>query len=212
MEDNWADKTSVGFVIQKTKDNSTRVFHVKTQSSSYVLGFFGLGGARPFAMMRGMSSGMGHEIDLRDSDPRVGERSLLATPVSEWMGQRIDMAGTKTSAIATANEETNPVHTDTLIRTLMQPAPTAVAKSTSTQTHAVARSTQEERPREKRRETPYPENYIEYIESLASMLRNLASNGSTLDDIMRQQNLVARLKVALMNARVASDDIVRLLG
>ena len=90
---NWADKTSVGFVIQKTKDDSTRVFHVKTQSSRYVLGFFGIGGARPFAMMRGMSAGIGHEIDLRDSDPRVGEKSLLATPVSEWIGERIDMAG-----------------------------------------------------------------------------------------------------------------------
>ena len=206
MEDNWADKTSVAFVIPKrVNDDGTRVFHVKTQSSSYVLGFFDIGGQRPFAMMRGMSQGMGHEIDLRDSDPRVGDASLLATPPEQWIGARIDMAGTKTSPVASATEEKNPVRTQTMIRTLMQPVVNTVASAPASPRPAP----QEERKREQRRETPYPENIVEYVEALASTLRKLASNSDAVDDIGRQANLLARLKVALMNARVAGEDVAR---
>ncbi len=209
MEDNWADKTSVAFVIPKrANDDSTRVFHVKTLSSSYVLGFFDIGGKRPFAMMRGMSQSMGHEIDLRDSDPRVGEASLFATPPEQWIGARIDMAGTKTSPVASATEEKNPVHTQTMIRTLMQPVVTTVASAPASPRPAP----QEERKREQRRETPYPENIVEYLEALASTLRKLASNHGTIDDIKLQKQLLARLKVALMNARVAGDDVASRLA
>lgn len=210
MGDDWADKTSVAFVIpKKPNDASTRVFHVKTQSSRYVLGFFDLGGVRPFAMMRGMSQGMGHEIDLRDSDPRIGDNSLFDVAPERWVGERIDMAGTKTSPVASAVEERNPVHTDTLIRTLMQPPARTVAKQPEERRPAPQQ--QEQPKREPRREPPYPENMVEYVEILASVLRNLASNGTAVDDISRQANLLARLKVALMNARVAGEDIARRL-
>ena len=183
---------------------------MKTQSSTYVVGLFDLGSARPFAMMRGMSQGMGHEIDLRDSDPRIGDVSLFEMPPAQWVGQRIDMAGTKTSPVASAVEEKNPVHTDTLIRTLMQPMPRSVAKTAS---EPPSPRRQEEGPkREQRREAPYPENMVEYVEVLASVLRNLASNATAIDDIGRHANLVARLKVALMNARVAGEDLAKRLG
>lgn len=209
MEPEWADKTSVGFVLDQRVDASTtRVFRVKTQSSNYVLGFFALDTTRPFALMRGLSKGIGHEIDLRDAAPRIGDHSLFELPPDQWVGLRIDMAGTTTSTVASAAEETNPEHSQTIVRTLLQPVPVAPAARRS----APPASADSPPPRSPpRQEPPYPENLVEYVEILASVLRSLASNATAMEDIRRQPRLNARLKVALMNARVAGEDVATAL-
>ena len=118
-EDNWADKTTV-YKIPNTSSGGARVYRVKTASSEYLLGLF-QEGTRRFEILRGMPRSAGHEIDLRYGDPRIGDDSLYALPPEQWSGKRIDMAGTKTSAVESAREETNSVQTDVISRTLLLP-------------------------------------------------------------------------------------------
>ncbi|MBS1120306.1 MAG: hypothetical protein H6Q90_2534 [Deltaproteobacteria bacterium] len=83
------------------------VYRVHTQSSVYIVGFHELRG-RKYAIVRGLPGTDREHVIVRDSDPRVGGRSMFEVPVSEWPGHELEVATMTSSTIISAVPETDP--------------------------------------------------------------------------------------------------------
>jgi 6-pyruvoyltetrahydropterin/6-carboxytetrahydropterin synthase len=87
-------------------EKSWKVYRLKTLSSEYHLGVFaGESGHRPCAILRGLSRGLGQLIDLQDSAPLIGGKSLFGIPPEKWIGKSLEMGTATTSPIQSVEEE-----------------------------------------------------------------------------------------------------------
>src|SRR6187402_11445 len=88
---------------------SWRVYRIQTRGSEYHLGVFnGSDGRRPCVVLRGLSRGLGQTVDLQDSAPLIGGRSLFDLPPSEWVGKALEVGTATTSAVQSVQEEPDP--------------------------------------------------------------------------------------------------------
>lgn len=89
------------------RQHASAVYRVKTQSSEYIVGFHEQRG-RKFVVVRGQSGTDREHVVARDSDPRIGERSMFDVPITEWPGQVLEVATMTSSTIEAVVVETDP--------------------------------------------------------------------------------------------------------
>ncbi len=80
------------------------VFRVHTQGSVYVIGLYETRG-RKYVVLRGLPGTDREHVVVRDSDPRIGERSLFDVPYQEWPGHALEVATMTTSPILKVERE-----------------------------------------------------------------------------------------------------------
>jgi hypothetical protein len=83
------------------------VYRVQTQSSVYIVGVHESRG-RKYAIVRGEPGTDREHVIVRDSDPRVGARSLFDVPIAEWPGHELEVATMTSSTIVSVVPETEP--------------------------------------------------------------------------------------------------------
>jgi len=84
------------------------VYRVKTQASVYLVGFHEDKGRR-YVIVRGEPGTDREHVIVRDSDPRIGERSMFEVAVAEWPGNSLEVATMVSSTIVSVVLETDPV-------------------------------------------------------------------------------------------------------
>lgn len=84
------------------------VYRVRTQASVYLVGVHEEHGRR-FVIVRGEPGTDREHVVVRDSDPRVGDRSLFDVPVSEWVGKSLEVATMVSSTIVAVALENEPI-------------------------------------------------------------------------------------------------------
>jgi hypothetical protein len=85
----------------------TAVYRVQTQSSTYLVGFHEAKGRR-YVIVRGEPGTDREHVVVRDSDPRIGERSMFEVPVEEWVGRELEVATMTSSTIVAVAPEHDP--------------------------------------------------------------------------------------------------------
>jgi len=83
------------------------VYRVHTQASVYLIGFHEARG-RKFVIVRGQPGTDREHVVVRDSDPRIGDRSMFEVPLAEWPGKELEVATMTSSTIVSAVSETDP--------------------------------------------------------------------------------------------------------
>lgn len=83
------------------------VYRVKTQASVYVVGFHDDKNRR-FVIVRGEPGTDREHVIVRDSDPRIGDRSMFEVPVAEWPGKSLEVATMMSSTIVSVTVENDP--------------------------------------------------------------------------------------------------------
>jgi hypothetical protein len=89
------------------RQRATAVYRVKTQSSEYIVGVHEQRG-RKFVVVRGQPGTDREHVVVRDSDPRIGDRSLFEVPIAEWPGQVLEVAMMTSSTIESVVSEADP--------------------------------------------------------------------------------------------------------
>lgn len=171
-----SDKTVCVSIGELTRAQGWSVYRVRTSSSTYHVAT-APPQARRFAVLRGYSVGAGRMIDVRDSDPQVGDESLFDVAPTDWSGKALAFGTTVTSPVVEATPET-----DATIVTVV--------------TSALVPTT-EPAPASERHRAAYPEDWIEHAETAAAVLRQLYHRKGLLDDIQRRPALHERFNVAL---------------
>src|SRR5512140_1786693 len=77
------------------------IYRVETESSTYTISIHEERG-RKYALVRGASGTDREHVVVRDSDPRIGDRSLFEVHYTEWVGHPLDVATMRTSPITSA--------------------------------------------------------------------------------------------------------------
>lgn len=95
-------------VFGDLRAGATVVFRVQTQASVYLVGFHEANGRR-FVVVRGEQGTDRENVVVRDSEPRVGERSMFEVPIAEWPGKSFEVATMQSSPIVSVAPETDPV-------------------------------------------------------------------------------------------------------
>ena len=83
------------------------VYRVHTQSSVYVVGFHEAN-RRKFVIVRGEPGTDREHVIVRDSEPRIGERSMFDVAVDEWIGSSFEVATMVSSTIVAVEIERDP--------------------------------------------------------------------------------------------------------
>jgi len=86
---------------------ASAVYRVQTQSSVYIVGFHEARG-RKYVIVRGEPGTDREHVVVRDSDPRVGDRSMFEAPITEWVGHELEVATMTSSTIVSVTVETDP--------------------------------------------------------------------------------------------------------
>jgi hypothetical protein len=89
------------------RQRAIKVYRVKTQSSEYIVGIHEQRG-RKFVIVRGAPGTDREHVVVRDSDPRVGDRSMFELPIAEWPGCSLEVATMTTSTIVSVTAESDP--------------------------------------------------------------------------------------------------------
>jgi hypothetical protein len=171
-----SDKTVCVSIGELTRAQGWSVYRVRTSSSTYHVAI-APHQAHRFAVLRGYSMGAGRLIDVRDSDPQVGDESLFDIPPAAWSGKPLAFGTTVTSPVVEAAPET-----DASIVTVV--------------TSALVPTSNPARPRDRDR-VAYPEDWVEHAELAAEILRGVYRRTGLLDDIQRRPGLYERFNVAL---------------
>lgn len=173
------------------------VHRVKTRSSTYTLGLYTKPGERRVAVLRGRSAGMGQDISAMDSDPRIGDESLFDVPVAAWVGKPLTIGTIGTSPVASVEKENDPAEVTGVVRAL---STSSLAPRAATEARASSRPPDVSR---------YPLNYVEGLENMAAWLRRMANQPHIMEDIAERSAWTQRVRIALVNARQALEDIAR---
>lgn len=186
------------------------IYRVETESSVYFVSVHEERG-RKYVLVRGQTGSDREHVVVRDSDPRIGERSLFEVPVTAWVGQMLDAATMRTSPIVRAArlgkgvaEFPEPVGVGLpppagmSERPRIVPVPgrgTNIAAAASN--HELARSvvvpTQPDA-------IPYPRRHVMYAENIVALLRSIQRRDRLLADIGPDTELRERLTRALADA------------
>lgn len=95
-------------VFGDVRQRAIAVYRVKTRSSEYIVGIHEQRG-RKLVVVRGKPGTDREHVIARDSDPRIGDRSLFDVPVSDWPGLVLEVATMTSSTIDSVVVEADPV-------------------------------------------------------------------------------------------------------
>lgn len=102
------------------------VYAVRTGGSLYHVGLPGSARqGRRVAALRGYSKHLGRMIDVQDSDPRVGGKSLFDVPVQDWTGFSLEVGTLTTSPVVSVTLETDADQIGLVTAVLQMEAPGA---------------------------------------------------------------------------------------
>ncbi len=90
-------KTVFGDAQQLAADS----YRIQTEQSTYTLSILEDHGKK-FALIRGEPGTDREHVSVRDSDPRIGDRSLFELHYTEWVGKPLHVASMTTSTILSA--------------------------------------------------------------------------------------------------------------
>lgn len=166
------------------------VYRVRTASSQYHLGLFAGGlGRRQCAVLRGMSHGLGRSVDMQDSAPLVGGKSLFQVPPSDWVGKQLEIGTATTSPIRSVEEERD----RGIVTSITSSASLAVAESPQpVRTHV-----RPAQPAPESEWAPYPEDYVERVEIAARLLRAVYQKKALIEDLKKHEELSQRFQLGL---------------
>ena len=195
------------------RQHAAEIIRVQTESSVYFVAFHEERGRR-YVVVRGEQGSDREHVVVRDSDPRIGDRSMFEVPIEEWPGQVMEAATMRTSLIVTVTREHDPTGTSfpsRVVKPRVEPPPgmsehprvmsggakgTQVGKSLPAQPPAPAIAQQvvvgDASP-------PYPERHVRYAEDVAALLRSLHRREGIFHDVTAQQR--ERLISALEDAQ-----------
>src|SRR5687767_7800205 len=205
-------KTVFGDLRRKAAD----VVRVQTESSVYFVAFHEERG-RKYVVVRGAEGSDRENVVVRDSDPRIGDRSLFDVPVTDWIGQVMEVAMMRTSPIVAATYESSDANPTVLdfARPQMKiagppglgesprvmvglgkgtnagnpmPAPTRDANAPSP-----AREIAQQVVVGQGQQVPYPVRHVMYAEDVATYLRSIHRRDQLWNDIAHDPQLTARL-------------------
>jgi hypothetical protein len=94
-------------VFGDLRQRALAVYRVYTQASVYILGIHEVRG-RKFVIARGEPGTDREHVVVRDSDPRIGERSLFEVPIQMWPGHAFEVATMISSSIVSVEVERDP--------------------------------------------------------------------------------------------------------
>ncbi len=102
-------------VFGDLRTRAVAVYRVKTQASVYVVGVHEDKGRR-FVIVRGEPGTDREHVIVRDSDPRIGDRSMFDVPVAEWPGKPFEVATMTSSTIVSVELENDPAAVEAVQR------------------------------------------------------------------------------------------------
>jgi hypothetical protein len=201
-----SDKTTV-FSISEF---GWTVYRIRTASSRYHLALFlGDGSSRrKCGVLRGLSEGLGKAIDIQDSAPLVGGRSIYDVPPREWVGSVLEIGTATTSPIREVEKEDDRAIvtsiTSSLVRAGSEPS-TRVKERPVAQAIVVDDSTS--KPKPEPRPPPYPEDHVEGCEYAANWLRMVYRKTGLVRDLEGCPELLERFQMAFGECRVLLEGI-----
>jgi hypothetical protein len=186
------------------------IYRITTESSTYTISIHEERG-RKYALVRGASGTDREHVVVRDSDPRIGERSLFDVHYTEWIGQPLDVATMRTSPIVTATRlvvgapapeqgighlPAPPGMSDNPRIVPMQSRGTAIGDAPQRELArqvVVASAPLPATPAP----LPYPLRHVRYAEDIATLLRSIHRRDRLFEDVAHDRELRERLANAL---------------
>ncbi len=196
-------------VFGDLRDRPDQIYKVQTESSTYFVAFH-KDRDRRYVVVRGATGGDREHVVVRDSEPRVGSRSMFDVPVDEWIGQAMEVATVRTSRIVTVSS-VNPAvpmpggHGDAARAGGLAPTP-AVAQGLAHGTR-IGGGNVAHQVVVAHNAVPYPERTIRHAEDAAAMLRSVARRGRLFDDIAGDPSMRARLDRSLADCAALLEQI-----
>jgi hypothetical protein len=167
------------------------LFRVTTANSNYTVGLRQPSStARRVGALVGIASG----INVRDTDPRVGERSVFELPTEEWIGKRLDFADVKTSPVVRVMEETD-VEVITHITTVgLEP---------------LLKQRREELARDEQKASAlaWPMTVLQYAELAQGLLKRVEHDRQAVEAIRNDPRAKTRLQIAVAGCVALADAI-----
>ena len=199
--------------------HAIQVYRVQTESSVYHVAIHDEHG-RKTVIVRGQAGTDREHVVIRDSDPRIGDRSLFDVPPVEWVGKIMEVATMTTSAITSVYREGDPLPPDMTVRPRV-PAPEGLganprimsvpARGTSVGNARPAPSdlarqlvTGQADPQQA---APYPVRHVLYAEDVVTRLRSIHRRERLWHDLAGDPKLQDRLMRALEAAEQLLHDI-----
>lgn len=196
-----------------------QVYRVQTESSVYHLAIHEEHGKKT-VILRGQAGSDRENVVVRDSDPRIGDRSLFDVPPAQWVGQVLEVATMTTSPIVSVHREGDPLPPEAVVRARVAPPeglgqnPRIVpvpARGTSVGNprpapHDLARQlvTGQADPQQA---APYPLRHVLYAEDVVTRLRSIHRRDRLWHDLSTDPKLQDRLMRALDQAEQLLEDI-----
>ncbi len=199
-------------VFGDLRERPEQVYKVQTESSTYFVAFH-KDRDRRYVIVRGAAGGDREHVVVRDSEPRVGSRSMFDVPVDEWIGQSMEVATVRTTRI---------VSVSSVSPTVPIPGGKGVALaagglvSTPGMAPGMAHGTRigsgniAHQVVVAQNAVPYPERTIRHAEDAAAMLRSVARRGRLFDDIAGDPAMRARLDRSLADCAALLEQIRKL--
>jgi hypothetical protein len=200
MKTTLDEKTTFGDLHQ----TAAKVYRITTQSSTYLLATYPTGPRRGVVVRGEPGSGKEHVV-VRDSDPRIDDRSLWDVPPLEWVGHVLEAGTMVTSRIRSVTEATDD-------KTIGLFNNRGLADASEDADELTVFRAPKQREREQRPRSAYPESHVEYAEGAATCLRAVQREESLFADVAGNPLLEDRLRVALAGCAVALDMIRRKVG
>ena len=195
------------------------IYRVQTESNVYIVSIHEERG-RKYVLVRGQQGSDRENVVVRDSDPRIGERSLFAVPVAEWVGQPLDVATMRTSPIVSATQLGPGVAVFPEPIGVGLPAPPGMSDRPrivpvgSRGTSAGSAVPAQELARQvvvqdQPNALPYPLRHVVYAEHIVALLRSIHRRDRLVADIGADRALRERLETALGDAEQLITEIRR---
>jgi hypothetical protein len=202
------------------------VYRIQTESSTYFLSLHEERGRR-YVLVRGAAGGDREHVVVRDSDPRIGDRSLYELAYTEWVGHPLDVATMRTSPITAVTRVVTPADiAQASVRVdppagmspnpRIVPMPSRGTNIGDQAAHAPAPPFAQAPPRELARQVvvpdhpaalPYPQRHVRYAEDVATLLRSIHRRTNLFSDVSADRALRERLNNALDAAEKLLADI-----
>jgi hypothetical protein len=103
----YNERVSQHTVFGDMRVRATAVYRVKTQASIYLVGFHEAQGKR-FVVVRGEPGTDREHVTVRDTEPKIGDRSMFEVPIAEWPGKTFEVATMSSSTIVSVAPESDP--------------------------------------------------------------------------------------------------------
>lgn len=183
------------------------VYAVRTAGSVYHVGLpSSARNGRRVVALRGYSKQLGRMIDVQDSNPRIGGKSLFDVPVEHWPGFCLEVGTLTTSPVVSVTLETDADHIGSVTAILQMRAPEAARMKIAEpapEAAPVARAVAVPRvavvppqPPQPERPPPstvlYPESVLVTLERAGRHLASVAGVGDFAQALAAQPELCAR--------------------